>query len=79
MKVTEIRYERLINIGHFSHAKGSAVIALGDDDSPIEAFAMARHLVRTQIAEDAERQEELPRQPAPPGWHRSPEDQEPPF
>jgi hypothetical protein len=61
MKVTEIRYERLINIGHFSHVKGSAVVALDDGDSSIEAFAMARRLVKAQISEEMERQEDLPR------------------
>jgi hypothetical protein len=67
MKVTEIRYERLINIGHFSHVKGSAVVALDDFDSSIDAFAMARRLVKAQISEEMERQEELPRaRPAPP-------------
>jgi hypothetical protein len=57
MKVTEIRYERLINIGHFSHVKGSAVVALDDGDSSIEAFAMARRLVKAQISEEMEMKE----------------------
>jgi hypothetical protein len=59
MKVTEIRYEKLVNLGHFSHAKGSVMIALDEGDSPIEAFAKARHLVATQISEEAHRQEDL--------------------
>ncbi len=59
MKVTLIRYERLVNLGNFSHAKGAVEIALDDGESPIEAFAKARHLVRTQINEETERQEEL--------------------
>jgi hypothetical protein len=54
MKVTEIRYEKLVNLGNYSHAKGSAVMVLEDGDSPIEAFARARHLVQTQINEETE-------------------------
>ncbi len=55
MKITEIRYERLVNLGNFSHAKGGVTIALNEDDSPVQAFAMARHIVKAQIMEENEK------------------------
>lgn len=74
MKVTEIRYEKLVNLGNFSHAKGGVTMQLDEGESSIEAFAMARRLVKSQINEETERQEEL--RP----WHRVvPDDDGVPF
>lgn len=58
MKITEIRYERLVNLGNFSHAKGGVTISLNEDDSPIQAFAMARRIVKAEIKEEADRMAE---------------------
>ncbi len=59
MRITTIRYERLHNLGNFSHEKFTAEAVLPEGDDPIAAGAELRTYVDEQIesAEAARRLE----------------------